>query len=80
MDSHTSWPTNANRRPRPLRNQIRPLSRLADPDWASATIAYAKDTVALEEAERKLGAPRKDTDKAGEESAKAKGRGAPKND
>ena len=52
--THLPEPPWAAIRQAPSRGQIRPLSRLACADWVAATIACAKDTLALEEAEKKL--------------------------
>ena len=50
---------------------------MADPNWAAATIAYAKDTVALEEAEKKLSRANRGPTKEQEAIDKANGgRGA----
>ena len=46
--THLPEPPWASTRQAPNRGQIRPLSRLASADWVAATIACAKDTLALE--------------------------------
>ena len=52
--THLPEPPWTSIRQTPARGQIRPMSRLASPEWVAAAIAYTKDTLALEDAERKL--------------------------
>ncbi|CAK0813826.1 unnamed protein product, partial [Prorocentrum cordatum] len=52
--THLPEPPWTSIRQAPARGQIRPMSRLASPEWVAAAIGYTKDTLALEGAERKL--------------------------
>ncbi|CAK0900373.1 unnamed protein product, partial [Prorocentrum cordatum] len=52
--THLPEPPWTSIRQAPARGQIRPMSRLASPEWVAAAIGYTKDTLALEDAERKL--------------------------
>ncbi|CAK0890054.1 unnamed protein product, partial [Prorocentrum cordatum] len=52
--THLPEPPWTSIRQAPARGQIRPMSRSASPEWIAAAIGYTKDTLALEDAERKL--------------------------